>query len=164
MFLYSNCLEALSRVASVRVWAASARHLELRDTWRAGGAEVETFPEVRPYKEFPYNYLRRLNEYVWDFRQRPPSRLSMMRHVRDRDIGLNVRVLKGPAHVFAALKMEKGLERWLEGKLRSYPRSFEAEKRLRANRPDMIVTTGRSGRSNPPWWPMRRTSAFPSWR
>ena len=110
MFLYSGCLEALSREASVRVWAASARHAELRDRWKAGGAEVEPFPEVRPYKEFPYNYLRRLNEYVWDFRQRPPSRLSMMRHVRDRDIGLNVRLLKGPAHVLAALKLEKRLE------------------------------------------------------
>ena len=142
MFLYSGCLEALSREATVRVWAASARHTELRDTWKAGGAEVETFPEVRPYKEFPYNYLRRLNEYVWDFRQRPPSRLSMMRHVRDRDIGLNVRLLKGPAHVLAALKMEKRLETWLEKTLLSYPRSVEAGKRLDANPPDLVITTG----------------------
>ncbi len=142
MFLYSGCLQSLSRSASVRVWAASAKHPELRDTWKAAGAEVDVFPEVRPYKEFPYNYLRRLNEYVWDFRQRPPSRLSMMKHVRDSDMGLNVRVLKAPAHALAAMKAEKKLETWLEKKLCSYPRSFEAEQRLRANPPDIVVTTG----------------------
>lgn len=126
----------------MRVWAASARHPELRDAWKAAGAEVEVFPELRPYKEFPYNYLRRLNEYVWDFRQRPPSRLSMMKHVRDSDVGWNIRMLKGPAHVLAAMKAERQLERWLEKMLCSYPRSVEAENRLRSNPPDVIVTTG----------------------
>src|SRR4051812_44513115 len=78
MLLYTRFLDVLNDGASATVWATTAREERFRSLWDASPAAVERFPAVRPFREFPHNYLRRLNEYVWDFRQRPPSRLSMM--------------------------------------------------------------------------------------
>src|SRR4030095_10064307 len=76
MFLHTRFLDILSQEATTRVWATSAENPRFRKTWNATGAKVEGFPEIQPFREFPHNYLRRLNELTWDFRQLPPSRLS----------------------------------------------------------------------------------------
>src|SRR5437879_4389082 len=82
MFLYTRFLEELNSGCSVRVWASSALNPSLDQVWRCAHAPVEGLPAVRPFKEFPHNYLRRLNEFVWDFRHQPPSRISVIRHVK----------------------------------------------------------------------------------
>jgi hypothetical protein len=142
VFLYSTFLNRLSSEVSTRVWATSARNPDFRDTWNDPPALIEEFPEVFPFKEFPYNYLRRLNEFAWDFRQRPPSRMSMMRHIWNRTQKAPVRALKLPARAVALLKAEKHLEDRLERLLLTYQRSPEALRRLQANPPAAVVTTG----------------------
>ncbi|MGH9901284.1 MAG: hypothetical protein ACRD68_05525, partial [Pyrinomonadaceae bacterium] len=142
MFLYTRFADVLSESLAVRVWATSAKNSRSQDVWGAVPAAVEEFPEVRHFKEFPYNYLRRLNEFTWDFRLRPPSRLSAMRHIRSKEHKAHVRALKLPAHALAFVKAEKSLEDRLERLLLSYPRSREARERLRSNPPTALVTTG----------------------
>src|SRR5712691_1266054 len=68
MFLYTRFLEELNHSRSVKVWASSALNPSLEQVWQSAHVPVEGLPAVRPFKEFPYNYLRRLNEFVWDFR------------------------------------------------------------------------------------------------
>jgi len=142
VFLYTRFLDQLNSKASARVWATSSRNPHFRKAWSDSPALVEGFPEVLPFKEFPYNYLRRLNEYAWDFRQRPPSRMSMMRHIWNTSHKASVRALKVPARALALLKAERQLENQLERLLLTYQRSPEALKRLRENPPAVVVTTG----------------------
>src|SRR5882672_4340575 len=71
MLLYSGCLEKLNENCHVRVWATSARNKE-SSPWTASPAEVQEFPSVCEFKEFPYNFARRLNDFTWDSRLRPP--------------------------------------------------------------------------------------------
>lgn len=142
MFLYTRFLEALRHEARVRVWAASANSERSRDVWDTSAADVEPFPAIRPFKEFPHNYLRRLNEYVWDFRLRPVSRLSTMRHTREKTLPAYIRALKTPARVLSTLRLERHVESSLAKILLSYPRSPEATERLLASRPDALLTTG----------------------
>jgi hypothetical protein len=139
---YTNLLEALSNEATARVWALSNQNPSYRPIWQQTAATIEDFPQFRPFKEFPYNYLRRLNEFAWDFRQRPASRLSMARHVRDKATKLHIRALKLPARLVAALGMEAPFEDWLEKLMLGYHRSEEALERLRCKRPKLVVVTG----------------------
>lgn len=142
MLLYTRFLDALEAGVSATVWATTVREDRFRGLWDVASADVERFPAVRPFREFPYNYLRRLNEYVWDYRQRPPSRLSMMRHVRDKSRARHIQALKLPARVLARLRVERSLEDWLERLLLAFPRSPEALERLRSLRPAALLTTG----------------------
>lgn len=142
MFLHTGFLERLNLAACPKVWATSAGNLRFRDLWNSAPAIVEAFPEIRPYKVFPYDYLRRLNEFVWDFRQYPPSRISMWRHVRSKVQPALMRALRFSARGLAMMKIESRLENALERILLGYPRSVEATERLRTNPPSVIVTTG----------------------
>jgi hypothetical protein len=142
IFLYTEFLNVLSSEASVKVWATSALNPRFRENWTAPPALIEDFPAVAPFREIPYNYLRRLNEFVWDFRQRPPSRLSMRRHLCNGTQKLQLRALKLPARALALIKAERPLEDRLEKLLLTYQRSPEALARLQANPPAVVVTTG----------------------
>ena len=142
MFLYSGTLDKLNESASVTLWATSACDDHHRQVWNDVRVPVEPFPAIRAFREVPHNYLRRLNEFVWDYRQHPPSRMSLMRHIRDKQHKLSIRSLKLPARVLALLRMERLLENNLERFLLKYERSAEATKRLRAERPDLVITTG----------------------
>jgi hypothetical protein len=142
MFRYTGFMRTLAENARPSIWAMSARKGEERQWGRDASVDVETFPQVRGFREYPYNYLRRLNEYVWDYYQKPPSRLSMTRHVKDKMVPWNIQVLKAPARVLAAARAHQVFEDQLEKLLLSYPRSVEAEKRFKTSRPDVVVTTG----------------------
>lgn len=142
MLLYSEFLDDLSKNATTRVWAASAHNPLYQDLWSAASAAVEGFPEIRPYKQFPYDYLRLLNGFVWDYSHRPPSRISMYRCIRSKYVSFHVRMLKLPARALAAIKAERFLEDQVEKWLLKYPRSLEASERLRASPPSILVSTG----------------------
>lgn len=141
-FLYTDLLDTLSESGEVYVWAASAGDEQNSSVWKDSSAKVEHFPEVGSFPEFPHNYIRRLNEYVWDYRIPLASRWSMMRHVRDNKLELSIRILKFPARILAALRTERIIESGLEKLLLSHSRSDEAERRLRELRPSVVVMTG----------------------
>ena len=142
VFLYTRFLERLGQQATVTVWANSANLPRNRDLWRSSRSEIEGFPRVGPFREFPHNFLRRLNEFVWDYRHRPPSRLSMWQHVRSRTIPGSIRALRLPARFLALMRAERTLERQLGKLLLSYPRCPEAVERLKSMSPDLVITTG----------------------
>jgi hypothetical protein len=143
MLVYNELLSSLTAQANVRIWALSGSQRSFVQLCQAASAEVttEAFPEIRPFRHH-LNMLRRLNELVWDFRQRPPSRLSQLRHFRRKSNPTLYRLLSGPARVLAALKAEQRLESWLERRLLAYSRSREAVERLRRDPPDVLLTTG----------------------
>ncbi|MCO6509291.1 MAG: hypothetical protein J5I65_00700 [Aridibacter famidurans] len=142
VFLFTGLVDTLSELGDVEIWASSREDRSAEDCWKELGINVETFPEVRPFREFPHNYLRRLNEFVWDYRFRPPSRMSMMKHRRIKDLHWTVNALRTPAKVLAATRTEARLEKLLERFLLTYPRSEEALGRLTDNRPEVVVSTG----------------------
>jgi len=142
VFLYTNLIETLKKSGDVTIWATSAQDDQHSSVWSKTDVKVEKFPKILPFKEFPYNFLRRLNEFVWDYRFPLPSRTSMRRHVRNKQQELLIRALKLPARILAMLRLEKFVENNVEKYLLSYPRSDEAEARLRELNPDVIVTTG----------------------
>lgn len=141
MLQYTRLLETLNEVASAEVWAMSARNPRFNNVWGKVPGVVKEFPETHPLRE-RINYARRLNEFIWDYIQRPPSRLSMDRHVRNKTQSLAIRALKLPARTLAALRMEKLVEARLERLLLSYQRSPAAQGLLRQYRPSVLVTTG----------------------
>lgn len=142
MLIYTDFLDVLKESASVRVWATSAQNVAYRKSWLTTPATIEEFPKVEAFREFPYNYLRRLNDYVWDFRKLPASRLSMMRHVRDHQQSASVRALKIPARVLAKLKLEERFEDKLHKVLSQYQRSPKSLETLQGDKPDVLLTTG----------------------
>ncbi len=142
VFQYTRIVPTLTENSNVAIWATSFDAVKTNCGWSRSLAELETFPDVRAFREFPYNYLRRLNEYVWDYRYKPPSRMSMMKHRRDKQSEFYVRALKPTAKVLALLRSEMWLENRVERILLSYQRSHEAETRLGGKRPDVIVSTG----------------------
>jgi hypothetical protein len=146
MLLYSGCLQQLSEDCRVRVWAASARNAEFVASWKESAAEVEEFPQVGSFREFPFNMARRLNEFAWDYRLQPPSRLSMRRHVRSKNESLKVRWLAAPGRLAAVTGLHEVLENQVERLLLSYSRSSDARARLQVDRPDCVITM------NPFWF------------
>ena len=142
VFLYTELVDSLSKNGDVTIWATSAENNHNSTIWNKTNANVEGFPEILPFREFPYNLLRRLNELVWDCRFPLSSRISMRRHVRDKREGIGIRALKIPAWLLAKARTEEIVENKVEKLLLSYPRSAEAEARLRELRPTVIVTTG----------------------
>ena len=140
--MHTGFLPALGDESSVKVWPTSASNARLRKMWEQVPTQVESFPQIRPFKEFPYNFIRRLNDYTWDFHLRDPSRMSMMRHIRNGEQQWYIRALKPPARVLAAIGLQTTLEEGLEHLMTRYDRSQEALSRLKADRPDLIVSTG----------------------
>jgi hypothetical protein len=143
MLLHTGFLDALAqRGASVEVWASSARNPFYRHQWADVPARVRPLPEVKPFRELLHNYPRRLNEAVWDRRQREPSRLSMMRHRpvnRENKLGW---LIDKAAHVLARAGVERPLDDLLERWLLRYERSAEAAILLREVSPDVVLVTG----------------------
>jgi len=142
VFRYTELLNGLARRGKVDIWTSSVDDAGELRLWKPSHAAVRSFPEVKAFREFPHNFARRLNEFVWDYRYAPPSRISMMKHRKKTRYASSVRILKPPAKLLALLRTEGLLERWLENWLSAYPRSPEAEQRLRNARPDVIVSTG----------------------
>ncbi|HKX26253.1 MAG TPA: CDP-glycerol glycerophosphotransferase family protein [Blastocatellia bacterium] len=140
--LYSSLLPALEGEAQTAIWTTSERNLDFGDANGSAQIAIEPFPAIRPFKEFPFNYLRRLNEFAWDYKLRPPSRTGIIQRFRDRETRLPIRALKFPARVLSLLRMENRLESWLEGVLLGYSRSPEGARRLQATIPDVMITTG----------------------
>lgn len=142
VFLHTKFVSRLAENADVTIWATSAKSREYDAMWKRLAADVREFPEILPFREFPYNYLRRLNEFVWDYRFAIPSRMSTHRHIRNKSQAFYVRALKAPARVLALLGTEQALESRLEKLLLSYPRSPEAGRLLGELRPSVILSTG----------------------
>lgn len=142
VLIHTNLVESLSRFGEPIVWAVSRGDGRNSSVWTNCPAKVEAFPRVDPFKAFPYIYLRRLNEFVWDFRHRIPSRTSAEQHIREKKRSPSIRALKLPARLLALCRLEGLLEDRVEDLLLSFPRSAEAEKRLREIQPAAIVVTG----------------------
>ena len=143
MLLHTGFLDALaSQGASVEVWASSALNPLYRHQWDDVPASVRPLPEVKAFRELLHNYPRRLNEAVWDRRQKEPSRLSMMRHrpvKRENRLGW---LIDKAAHVLAHAGIERPLDDLLERWLLRYERSAEAANLLSQMSPDVVLVTG----------------------
>ena len=142
VFVHTNLIETLNDFADVSVWAVSRGDCRNSNVWNGVKAKVEEFPPVLPFKSFPYVYLRRLNEFAWDYRHKIPSRMSVERHVREKNQPRSLRALKFPARLLAMCRAESFFEEKLEKILLNYPRSEEAERRLSELQPEVLVVTG----------------------
>ena len=142
VFLYTDFVETLKKFGDITIWANSAGDDQTSSVWSKTAVKVENFPKIRSFREFPYNFLRRFNEYVWDYRRPLPSRVSMQRHVRNKRQDFSIRALKLPARIAAMFRLENPVEKKVEKILLGFPRSAEAEARLKELQPDIIVTTG----------------------
>jgi hypothetical protein len=140
MLLHTAWLRALGDRATV--WATSYAEARYRDEWSTHSSTVEQFPEVLPFRDFPFNHLRRLNEFAWDLRTREPSRLSILRLIREKNMRPDVRAMKLPARLVSLARCEALLENGVERAMLKINRSPEAFARLAALRPDVVVTTG----------------------
>jgi hypothetical protein len=139
MLRYSDWGKCLGTNADTEVWATACpqNSLAIPEPFR-----VMPFPRVGAFREFPHNYLRRLNEFAWDYRLRAPSRLSMIEKVRNRTQPAHVKALKIPARLMAWTGLHRPFENRLNRMLLAYPRSPEARERLRELKPAALVATG----------------------
>lgn len=141
MLWYSDFFTETCRHFDVTTWAWGCA-LREAGSWAAPAVQVEAFPRVGHFPMVPHTYMRRVNEFLWDYRLRPPSRLSHRRHVVDPALPLWVRTAKIPARALAALHLERPFERLVGRLLASYDRSPDAAARLRASPPSLILATG----------------------
>ncbi len=141
MFMFTNLFEVLRRRVDIDVWSQSFNNPRHFSTWKSLSVEVKKFPKVDPFPEFPHNYLRRLNEFAWDFSRKPPSRISLMRH-RGKRLAIELRFLSLFARFLAFFGLEQKLENRVESLMLSYDRSSEAESLMSAERPVAVLVTG----------------------
>lgn len=142
MLLYSSFLPAIEKKASVHIWTTASRNLQQPKATNGNHIIVESFPAIQPFKEFPYNYLRRLNEFTWDFSLQAPSRISARKHLENQTLPWHTRLLEYPAWLLAKLGVEQMLENSLEKLLYTYPRSPEGTQRLNELRPQALLAMG----------------------
>jgi hypothetical protein len=140
MLRYSGWGETLEKAIDVEIWA-TASHSQ-SDKKVNGAIPTSLFPRVKGFREFPHNYLRRLNEFNWDYRLRAPSRLSMIEKVHNRTRSAPVKALKLPARLMACTGLHRAFESRLNRMLLAYSRSPEARERLRELKPAALVATG----------------------
>ncbi len=141
MLWYSDFFPEAADRFEVATWTW-AKDLHAAGPSQARDVRVEHFPAVGHFKMVPHTVVRRLNEFVWDYRLRPPSRLSHRRHVADSQMRFWLRATKAPAKLLAMLRVERPLERMVGRLLLNYPRSPEALARLQAWRPSVLLATG----------------------
>jgi hypothetical protein len=141
MLVHSAFLSSLNARASVDVWATSARNPNFRALWKSQPARVSEFPDVRPFRQLRHNYLRRLNEAVWDYRQRDPSRLSILRHRRRSRHGIEP-AIEAFGRLLATMPIEEALEKWLERWLLRYERCPQANRFFWKHPNALLVCTG----------------------
>jgi hypothetical protein len=142
MLAHTGFLRTLSAGAAVDVWATSAGNPRAANVWRDVPAEVRPMPPVDAFRQLWHNYPRRLVEAVWDYRQREPSRLSLMRHRPEAHRDRLLRAIDLSARLIARLRQERRLERLLERHLLAYERCHEATATFRAAPPDVVLATG----------------------
>jgi hypothetical protein len=141
IFLYTKFLERLNEDSNVELWATSMRNPHFQGMWKALETDVENFPLVKPFKLFPYSYLRWMNELVWDYSLDSPGRISMMKHIRNKNWDFYRHALKIPARILSLFRAGRIFEDKLEKILLEYPRCDEALELLQANRPDVLIVT-----------------------
>lgn len=129
---YSSFASEVQSKIDLDIWTTSYRE-------EGGG---EDFPAVFPFKEFPHNFLKRLNDYAWDYKLRAPSRFGDIRKIRHNDTASYFRWLKLPARMLALMNLQSALEDNIENILLSYDRSPEGYNRLYKSKPDIVLTTG----------------------
>jgi len=134
---HTSVLPALASEAEPIVWATSQQSAA---KWR--GARVEPFPQVNHLPEIPHNWVRRVNEYAWDYKLRDPSRLSMHRHAEKRGLSGRRTAFKWIGGALARAGLAKLLEHTVESGLIAYDRSPQATARLDQLRPSLVVSTG----------------------
>jgi hypothetical protein len=142
ILVHGKVLSSLNRECAVLTWACSAENPRFAEMWLDSGVQVEGFPRVLPMKYFPHNYLRRLNDFAWDFYLMDPSRLSMLHHIRDAAQSWDVYSLRYPGRALARFGMHQWLEDRLEKMIVSYDRSPEAHQRLQALNLNLVLSTG----------------------
>ncbi|MFN3648006.1 MAG: CDP-glycerol glycerophosphotransferase family protein [Armatimonadota bacterium] len=140
VFMHTQCLRVLRSRAEVEIWSPSARAEQYRSAWDVVDARVRPMPPVGALKEFPVNFLRRVNEAAWDARQRARCRESMRRH--SSNVGLLRRVQRAAGRVVASLGQEQRLEDAIERMMLAANRSPAAGELLATNRPDLVLSTG----------------------
>jgi hypothetical protein len=140
IFLYSGVIEKLSKSFDLKIWASSVKNERYSKLWQQFDADVHTFPKIAESPSI-HNYLRRLNDYAWDFRLKSPSRLSMMKYRLDAN-RYDYKVLWQIARILSAFRFERKIENLTESVLLKRIRSEESYQRLIDRRPEAIVVTG----------------------
>lgn len=141
MFVYTDFFNVLRQDLEVEVWSQSFENPRHMAEWNSQNVNVKPFPPIFPLPEFPHNYARRLNEFVWDYSRKPPSRMSLLQH-RAQKRNYDMRFLEIFGRVFANLGLERFIEKRVERLMLSYDRSPVSESRLNDSQPDAIVVTG----------------------
>ena len=163
VLLYTELVPSLSRCGEVIIWAGSASDDNYSTVWNSLDAEVEHLPAVEPFRAFPYTYLRRLNEYAWDYRLQPPSRLSIRQHIRDKRQPFWIKALKQPGRLLAAIGSEQWFEDKLEEILLAAPtRSLEGLDRIRSCNPTVLLSTGLFQFEQPALYEAARKAGVPT--
>ncbi|MCU0271048.1 MAG: hypothetical protein MUF83_20725 [Acidimicrobiales bacterium] len=145
MLLHSSFRSAFDDGVGV-FWATSCTDGQGRQAWAGSGLCVEPMPGVSEFPAKPHNLVRRMNEFAWDTKLRPPSRESMNRHGRlERSFGWHTRAMRYPGWLAGKVGLESAVERRAWRLLEAFDRSPEATDRLAALQPSVVVST------NPFW-------------
>lgn len=141
MLRYSWWGTTLAKQAQLEVWSTSCNGGIQLDSG-LNPLPVISFPAVRPFREFPHNLSRRLNEFAWDYRLEAPSRISMIRNLQDKNPTLLLKSLKLAGRFLQKAGSHQSFEGFLNRHLLRYSRSSEARKRLQRLHPSLVVSTG----------------------
>lgn len=140
ILLYTDFVQRLAEDCLVEIWAASypGEHWERIQ----GIAEVLRMPPSNSFPEIPTNFLRRVNDIAWAYSSKNPSKLSMMRHLRDPRGTVAYRCQKALAWLIARAGMQRGLDRILRKHIARTCTSPAAEAELNRRGPAFLLSMG----------------------
>jgi len=138
MVLHSSFGAVAAETFDVELWSTA----EVTGGMRSTAVEVKAFPEVTPFPYPTHDYLRRLNDGMWDARLRYRSRDTMYRLVRLQNMRAELKALLPLARLAARLGWAEPIEARLRRRLLQKERSPEATKLLGLRRPAVMLSTG----------------------
>lgn len=138
MILYNDFLTTLSKKAEVYIWP-TAWDKPAYENVNMENVHVEKFPSVREMK-FRLTLLRRINDYTWDAKNLSTSRKSFWLYTRIGNVPKSFEYMYKAGKVLNKLGLAKVMERLSEPVYIKEDRSSEAYERLKALKPDAVVT------------------------
>ena len=139
--VYSGVIDHLTDQVGVNIWAASRRNPGTREMWSGVSAAVSSFPEIVPFREFPYAYLRHVNNAAWLVSRPTAAHAGVERLIKQPNRKPLVRAASALGRGLGRAFLSEALERSVNHLCRRYPRSPEGGKWLESLRPSLVVST-----------------------
>lgn len=140
--LYTDFIKTDSKY-ELCVWSTSYNNKRYKQSYEGTNIKTECFPEYRPLKFLPYQFIKIVNDFIFDYQVKTPTRLSMRKHFNTAFFDKTTSKIVIPVSKFLAFfNLNIPFDKFTSWLIQKYSCSPQAKARFRINKPDVILCTG----------------------